>query len=95
MLVKVMRMSTGEEVIFTFIREDDKVIEVENPLVAVPNAQGQVGFVPYSMLQKEDTTIQIGKEFVIYSCDAREDVVDNYCKIFSPIETPPAKKLIL
>jgi len=89
-----MRMSTGEEIIFTFVKEDDKVIEVENPLVALPNAQGQVGFVPYSLLQKENTTLEIDKEFVIYTCDAREEVVENYEQIFSPIQTP-SKKLIL
>tara|TARA_B100000073_G_scaffold160540_1_gene132636 strand:- start:5817 stop:6101 length:285 start_codon:yes stop_codon:yes gene_type:complete len=94
MIVKVMRMSTGEEIIFTFVKEDDKVIEVENPLVALPNAQGQVGFVPYSLLQKENTTLEIDKEFVIYTCDAREEVVENYEQIFSPIQTP-SKKLIL
>ena len=56
MNVKVFRANTGEEVIFTLINEDENTIEVENPLVAMPSAQGQIGFGPWSYLQKEETT---------------------------------------
>ena len=34
------------------------------------------------------------KQFIVYVCDANDEVVENYEKIFSPIETP-SKKLIL
>ena len=94
MNVKVFRMNTGEEVIFTLINEDEKIIEVENPLVAMPNAQGQIGFGPWSYLQKKNTTPTIDKQFIVYICDANDEVVESYEKIFSPIETP-SKKLIL
>ena len=94
MNVKVFRMNTGEEVIFTLINGDDTSIEVEHPLVALPNAQGQVGFAPWSTLAKEDDTIKVSKEYIVYIIDAREEIVENYEKIFSPIQKP-SKKLIL
>ena len=94
MNVKVARMSTGEEVIYTLIDESENYIEMENALVAVPNAQGQIGFAPWSFLAEEGETIKVSKEFVVYVINAREMVVDNYKKIFSKIETP-SKKLIL
>jgi len=94
MEVKVLRMNTGEEIIFTLISEDDTMIEVEHPLAAIPNAQGQVGFAPWSLLSKEDETIKVSKEYIVYVIEARDEIVDNYKKIFSPIETP-SKKLIL
>jgi len=94
MNVKVFRMNTGEEVIFTLINEDENTIEIENPLVAIPNASGQVGFGPWSVLQKDKTTLTIDKQFIVYQCDARDEVVESYEKIFSPIATPN-KKLIL
>jgi len=94
MNVKVFRMNTGEEVIFTLINEDEKTIEVENALVAMPNPQGSIGFGAWSYLQKKDTTLVIDKQFIVYVCDANDEVVENYEKIFSPIETP-SKKLIL
>ena len=94
MNVKVLRMNTGEEVIFTLIGEDETSIEVQNPLVALPNAQGQVGFAPWSTLAKEDETIKISKDYVVYVIDTRDEIVENYEKIFSPIQKP-SKKLIL
>ncbi len=96
MNVKVFRMNTGEEVIFNLINEDEKTIEIENPLVAMPNAQGSIGFGPWSFLQKKDTTLTIDKSFIVYICDANGEVVENYESIFDPnkIQTP-SKKLIL
>ena len=94
MNVKVLRMNTGEEIIFTLISEDETSIEVQNPLVALPNAQGQVGFAPWSTLAKEDETISISKDYIVYVIDTRDEIVENYEKIFSPIQKP-SKKLIL
>jgi hypothetical protein len=94
MNVKVLRMNTGEEVIYTLINETEDYIEVEHPLVALPNAQGQVGFAPWSTLAKEDSTIKVDKGYIVYNIEAREEIVENYEKIFSPI-AKPSKKLIL
>ena len=92
--IKVLRMNTGEEVIFTLVEETDDYVVVKNPLVAVPSAQGQIGFAPWSVLSKEDDGIKVEKRYVVYLVDTRDEIVDNYKKIFSPIETP-SKKLIL
>lgn len=94
MNVKVLRMNTGEEIIYTLISETEDYIEVEHPLVALPNAQGQVGFAPWSTLAKEDATIKVSREYIVYEIEARDEIVENYTKIFSKIETP-SKKLIL
>ena len=92
--IKVLRMNTGEEVIFTLVEETDDYVVVQNPLVAVPSAQGQIGFAPWSVLSKEEDGIKVEKRYVVYLIDTRDEIVENYKKIFSPIETP-SKKLIL
>ena len=94
MEVKVARMNTGEEIIFTLVDDTDTHIEMENTLVAVPNAQGQIGFAPWSFLAAEEQTLKVSKEYVVYVIDARESIVDSYKKIFSKIELP-SKKLIM
>ena len=94
MNIKVLRMNTGEEVIFTLVEETEDYVSVQNPLVAVPSAQGQIGFAPWSVLSKEDDGIKVEKQYVVYLIDTRDEIVENYKKIFSPIETP-SKKLIL
>mgnify|MGYP003136739642 CR=1 FL=1 len=94
MEVKVLRMNTGEEIIYTLVSETDEYVEVENALVAVPNQQGQIGFAPWSYLADEGQTLKVSKDYIVYVIEAKEMIVDNYKKIFSKIETP-SKKLIL
>jgi hypothetical protein len=94
MNVKVLRMNTGEEVVFTMVNETDNTIEIENPLVGVPSAQGQIGFAPWAPLVKNDETITISKEFVVYLENVQVDVLEQYKKIFSPIETPSTKLIL-
>ena len=91
-----MRTNIGEEVIFTLIDEGQESVEIQNPLVAMPNAQGQIGFGPWSFLQKKNTTLTIDRSFVVSIYEAEEEIVENYEKIFNPdkIQTP-SKKLIL
>ena len=94
MNVKVLRMNTGEEVVFTLVNETDESIEIENTLVAVPSPQGQIGFAPWAPLVKNDETITVSKEFVVYVEDVQVDVLEQYKKIFSPIETPSTKLIL-
>ena len=94
MNVKVLRMNTGEEVVFTLVNETDNTIEIENTLVAMPSAQGQIGFGPWAPLVKNDETITIGKDFIVYVEDVQVDVLEQYKKIFSPIETPSTKLIL-
>ena len=91
-----MRTNIGEEVIFTLIDEGQETVEIQNPLVAMPNAQGQVGFGPWSFLQKKNTTLTVDKTFIVSIYEAEDEIVENYEKIFDPnkIQTP-SKKLIL
>ncbi len=69
-------------------------IEIENPLVGMPTQTGQIGFGPWAPLVKNGEPITISKSYVVYLTEAQVDVVEQYEKIFSPIETP-SKKLIL
>ena len=92
--IKVLRMNTGEEVIFTLVEQTPDYVVVNNPLVAVPSAQGQIGFAPWSVLSREDEAIEVDKKYIVYMIETRDEIKENYKKIFSPIETP-SKKLIL
>ena len=94
MNVKVLRMNTGEDVIFTLVEDKEESIVVENILVAVNGGQGQIGFGPWAPLVKNGETIEIERKFIVYIAEPQEDVSEQYQKIFSTIETP-SKKLIL
>ena len=94
MNVKVLRMNTGEDVIFTLVEDKEESIVVEDALVAVNGGQGQIGFGPWAPLVKNGDSIEIEKSFIVYIAEPQDEVAEQYQKIFSPIETP-SKKLIL
>ena len=94
MNVKVLRMNTGEDVIFTMVEEKEDSIVANNILVAVNGGQGQIGFGPWAPLVKNGETIEIDRKYIVYIAEPQVEVEEQYSKIFSTIETP-SKKLIL
>lgn len=96
MNVKLIRMWSGEDVIADLVKETDDSIVIQNPIFAVPQGDGQVGFAPWSPLLKgRDTELDITKKYVVYISETQDEVVDQYKDMFAPIATPPRKKLIL
>lgn len=92
MNVKLIRMSSGEDVVATIVNETDSVLEVENAIVAIPTGEGQIGFAPWSpLVSKSDKTLPVNKNFVVYIAEVAEDIVNQYNQMFSKIVTPPSK----
>lgn len=94
MNVKVVRMNTGEDIIFNLLEVNEKFLKIENVLVAGPSATGQIGFGPWAPLVKDGDPIEINVDYICYIAEPQIEVAENYQKIFSKIETP-SKKLIL
>ena len=96
MNVKLIRMWSGEDVIADVISESDNSITLQNPIFAVPQGEGQVGFAPWSPLLKgRDVEIDVTMRYVVYITDTQDDIIDQYKQMYAPIATPPRKKLIL
>ena len=96
MNVKLIRMWSGEDVIADLIKETDDFIIIQNPIFAVPQGDGQVGFAPWSpLLKARETQLEIVKTYIVYISETQDEVVDQYNQMFAPIATPPRKKLIL
>ena len=94
--VKLIRISTGEEIIAEVLSETDDTITVQNGLVVLPTAQS-VGFAPWAtVISKENPEITVQKTHVVYVADVQEDVAKKYNEMFgSKLVTPPSKKLIV
>ena len=96
MNVKLIRMSSGEDVIAEVVNHDDNSLTLKNGIVGVPTQQGTLSFVAWSpMISKEVKDITVSTKFVIYVADAAEEIVSQYEQMYSPITTPEKKKLIL
>jgi hypothetical protein len=89
MNVKLIRLTSGEDIIADLISEDGDSIVVGNAIVAVPSGRGELGFAPWSpLLSKNVNELTISKNFVIYITETQDQIVEQYNEIFSPIITP-------
>ena len=98
MNVKLIRMWSGEDVVLDLLEEKDESIVFQNPIVAIPTGQGQMGFAPWSpLLEGKDKPLEITRRYTVYITEPNSEVIDNYKKMFSPLVTPSAsnKKLIV
>ena len=94
MNVKLLRISTGEEVVAEIVEESSEFITVRNGLVVLPNAQS-VGFMPWAtVIDKTEPEITVSKQFVVYIAAVDSGVKNKYCEMFGGITTPD-KKIIL
>jgi hypothetical protein len=95
MNVKLIRMSSGEDLITNLVSETEDTIVIENAIVGVPTGQGTLGFAPWSpMISKAQTEITVDKKFVVYIAEADESIVDQYTQMYSNIITPDKKIIV-
>ncbi len=79
--VKVLKLTTGEEVIARVRQEGDNII-LEKPMTMAPvpgQTPGQMGFamVPWMMAAKGDS-IQISLSHIVVETEAKSEIEKNY-----------------
>ena len=95
MNVKLIRMWSGEDVIADLKDNLTDIIVIENPIVAIPTGNGQMGFAPWSPLLKgKNEELEVNKKYVVYISEPQEQIVEEYNNMFSVIKSPN-KKLVL
>ena len=96
MNVKLIRMSSGEDLIADLVNNQERdVIILENAIVGFPSGEGTLGFAPWSpMLSKQEKQIEVNRKFVVYIAEADPQIVEQYGKMFGTVITP-SKKIIL
>ena len=92
---RLVRLSSGEDVICNVIAIEDDYITVTDTIVAVPAGEGQIGFAPWSPLLKENEELNIQMSHVLYISFPNDNIREQYERMFSSVLTPPEKKLIL
>lgn len=95
---KILRITTGEEVLAEIIDDSSEHVIIKNALVPVPSGNGGIGFVPWSpIISQTNPEMCIKKCFIVYIVDVDEKVATQYNKMFggNVLITPEEKKLIL
>jgi hypothetical protein len=96
MNVKLIRMSSGEDLIANIVNDQERdIVVIENPIVGFPSGEGTLGFAPWSpMLSKQERVINVNRQFIVYIAEADPQIVEQYQKMFSTVITP-SKKIIV
>ena len=92
---RLVRVSSGEDVICNMIAIEDDYVTVTDAIVAVPAGEGQIGFAPWSPLLKENEEVSIQMSHILYISFPNNNIREQYEKLFSSVITPPEKKIIL
>lgn len=96
MNVKLIRMWSGEDVVADLLSETDTSVTITNPIVAIPSGNGTMGFAPWSPILKErGTELEIPRSYIVYIAETQDGIVDQYKQMFSLIQTPDKKKIIV
>ena len=95
MNVKVIRMSSGEDVVASVLEDKEDSLVIMDAIVAFNQGNGSLGFAPYApLLNREEKELEINKKWIVYIANVNDELVEQYEEMFSPIKTP-SKKLIL
>ena len=90
--VKILRLSTGEDVIAK-IGENDEGVSLNKPFVIIPQQTGpgkpvQLMMSLYSPYGKGDT-VTVSKDKIVFSVEPKEDILSSYQQNTSSILTNP------
>lgn len=95
MTIRLIRMSSGEDIIATVLSEVDDAISITNVLVAVPTQNGQIGFAPWSpIMDPNEESVEVFKKFIVYVSKPAPQVIDQYNSIFSKVIVPDKKIIV-
>ena len=95
MNIKLFRLQTGETVVADVTIYGEQVVALVNPILLVPDQEGNVSFVPWAPMAEKDKDVEVYIQNIVYTATPAEELVQNYKEIFSPIITPEKKGLIL
>ena len=95
--VKLFRIVTGEEVVAELLTEDKETVTIQNGLVVLPTANGNVGFAPWAtVIDRSNPEIIVSRNHIVYIAEVDSGITKKYNEIYgSKVITPDEKKLIL
>ena len=91
--VKILRLSTGEDVIAKVDEGSGETVELKNPFVIIPqqSAPGQPIQLMMSLYNAfgKNETITLSKDKIVFMTDPKDDILKSYTKNTSSILQSP------
>lgn len=87
--VKLVRLSSGEEILAQVVGETVDSIRIEKPIALYAAEEGKIGFMPYIPYTKAADGLDIKHQHVLYMVDPIDQILDQYNQATSSIVTQP------
>lgn len=88
--VKLVRLTSGEEILCTFKSESPDGITIEDVTVIIPTENRNIGLAPWMPYAQTDGMF-IKKDYVAFILDPVEQLAEQHRSIHSKIVTPSQK----
>lgn len=88
--MKLIRLSSGEEVIGKVVENEDS-ITITDGYSLIPAGEGKIGFMPFMAYTKAKDGITISNRFVVFIVDAIDQLVDQVREMDSGLTIPKNK----
>ena len=92
--IKIVRISTGEELIADVKESDGKII-LTDVAILIPTQQNQLGLAPFMAYSDASKGFDINTSMVMFMVDPVQDLQNQYQQMFSKIVTPSNEKKII
>ena len=91
--VRLIRLTSGEEILVKILKENDISTTVENPILLIPNKDA-IGFMPYMSYCDIDNGLGIRNEDIMFNLKPTEELINNYNNMTSNVVTPLKPKIV-
>lgn len=85
--MKLIRLSTGEEVIASIVSEDECTMTIEDGILLVPAGEGKIGMVPFVPYSSGEP-ITLRQNHIMFYTEPTEELRRQVLKMTTGIETP-------
>lgn len=92
--IKIVRISTGEELIADVKEADSKII-LTDVAILIPTQQNSLGLAPFMAYSDASKGFNIDTSMVMFMVDPVQDLKNQYQEMFSKIVTPSNDKKII
>jgi len=93
MTVKIVRLTSGEEVIAS-VSEIEDGIHLKSPALILPTGQGSIGLMPWMPYADHDGGIDLQNSFVVFTIKPHDELINEYNTAFgNGLIVPPKQKV--
>lgn len=91
--IKIVRLSTGEELIAT-VKVSDTSINLQDVAILIPTQQNSLGLAPFMAYSDAAKGMDVDNKFVMFTVDPVQDLKAQYQQMFNKVLTPESKIII-